>query len=401
MTRDRLSYLLLLAGIFILHVMLVDYLSSFVFLFFLLLPGVSLLVTAAFCRDSLVVIKTGAVTAAKGDLLSIEVSVTNPSWLPVRTRVELLIHNELTGDAERELLVLMTGRRGGSVTQALSFARAGRVRLSIERTGVYDLLGLVCLKTKRANRMSAGILVLPDIVETAGIGSDGGALHDIENDGLMQVVKGDDPSELYDIREYRPGDRVTRIHWKLSDKSGRLMVKELGRVLAGDALVMLDLNGGAEEADALLTAFASVSSSLARAGVSHDVEWYAARRRELRKDHIASKADSDRVVASILGEGGLTDAPYVLRSKLRSGGRNPYARALCLCSSAGVDDADLNALTAQMAAPGMSVVLVGRETAAKAASAGPHAQTAAAGPFPRILRVSPRGIAAALEEAVL
>jgi uncharacterized protein (DUF58 family) len=396
MTRDRLSYVLLLAGIAILHIMLVDYISYFILIFFILLPCISLFITGAFCRDSVVGMKIGAAVAAKGDPLIIELSVKNTSLLPVRTRVELVLRNELTGDEEREVFVLTGGRRGREVTQSVSFARAGRIRLSIEKAGVYDLLGLVCLRTKRACRMSVGLLVAPDVVALSGRGVGGGAGRDIENDGLMQVVKGDDPSELYDIREYQPGDRVTRIHWKLSERTGRLMVKELGRVLAGDALLMLDLNGGAEEADALLTAFASLSASLVKDGVSHDVAWYGVRRDSMEKDHIASEADRERVVASILGGGGLTDEPLVMKGRQQSGVRNPYARVFYLCAQAGVDDDDLTAFIAKMAAPEMSIVMVRRDALADTETAAPPA----ANLFPRILRTSPQGIAAALEETV-
>jgi hypothetical protein len=404
MTRDRLSYLLLLAGIVILHIMLVDYLSSFILIFFMLLPCLSLLIAVLFCRDATVEMKVGAEATAKGEETRIELRVKNPSWLPVRTKTELVIRNELTGEEVRELLVLTAGRRGGVFTQSVSFAHAGRIRLSIEKAGVCDPLGLVCLKTKRACRMNAGLLVQPEVRALAGVDGDGGAGRDIENDGLMQVVKGDDPSELYDIREYRPGDRVTRIHWKLSERAGRLMVKDLGRVLAGDALVMIDLNGGAEEADALLTALASVSAAFARAGVSHDIEWwYGAREGGLRKEHVASETDRNRAVAALLTGSRLTDRPLVLKNKLQSGGRNPYARVFYLCSQAGADDGDLAAFIAKMAAPMMSVMVVERDAAAGAGEAGRRTpkDAAAAGPFPRVLRVGPPDIEAALGELVI
>jgi uncharacterized protein (DUF58 family) len=398
MTHCRLAYLLLLAGTFILHIMLVDYLSYFIVIFFILLPCVTLAIAAAFCRGSNVGMRIGSAVAAKGDGITLEVRVDNPSFIPVRTKVELVIRNGLTRDEEREVLIVIAGRRGGTVTQTVSFARPGKILFRIEGTGVYDPLGIFCLRTKDENRRSAGLLVLPDVVPVAGVGREGRAARDIENDGLMPVVKGDDPSELYDIREYRPGDRVTRIHWKLSDRTGRLMVRELGRVLAGDALVLLDLNGGADEADALLTAFASVSAALLEAGAAHDVEWYGVGRNLPGRDHVASAADRERAIAAVLSEGRLTPEPFVLKGRLRSGGRNPYARVIYLCSRAGLDDDDLAAFAAKMAAPEMSVVMVaGRE--APPEDGGAAARTGNA--LPRILRVKPPDIAAALGEAGL
>ncbi|MCQ2538114.1 MAG: DUF58 domain-containing protein [Lachnospiraceae bacterium] len=42
-----------------------------------------------------------------------------------------------------------------------------------------------------------------------------------------QSIK-NDPSEAYGIREYVPGDSIKSIHWKLSEKTGKTMVREYG-----------------------------------------------------------------------------------------------------------------------------------------------------------------------------
>ncbi|MDR1042939.1 MAG: DUF58 domain-containing protein [Clostridiales Family XIII bacterium] len=404
MTRDRLTYLLLLAGVLILHIMLVDYISYVIVIFFILLPPVSLLLTAAFCRGSTVSLRVGVASAAKGEDVSVELRVKTTAVISVRTKIDLVIRNELTGEVTNEAFVLAAGRRGGVLAQSVSFARPGKISLRIERTGVYDPLGMVCLRTNRANREGAGLLVMPDVVSPVHV-SGGGISHDTENDGLMQVVKGDDPSELYDIREYQHGDRVTRIHWKLSERTGRLLVKEFGRVVAGDALIMFDLNcagpGGAEEADAILTALASVSASFLEAGVACDVEWYGARGNALNRDHIERAADRDTIMASILSESGLTSEPFVLKSKLRASGRNSYSKVIYLCSQAGMNDGDPAALIAKMAAAEMSIMIVSGGDAPDDAEAVAAAAPMSFSSRVSLSRVAPSGIEAALKEAVL
>ena len=37
---------------------------------------------------------------------------------------------------------------------------------------------------------------------------------------------GDDPGETFDIREYREGDSIRQIHWKLTGKMDRLIIRE-------------------------------------------------------------------------------------------------------------------------------------------------------------------------------
>ena len=47
-----------------------------------------------------------------------------------------------------------------------------------------------------------------------------------QEEGMIQNRKGNDPSEIFDIREYVPGDDIRSIHWKLSSKTDTLILKE-------------------------------------------------------------------------------------------------------------------------------------------------------------------------------
>lgn len=42
----------------------------------------------------------------------------------------------------------------------------------------------------------------------------------------MQNRKGSDASEMFDIRDYVPGDDIRTIHWKLSGKTDELIVRQ-------------------------------------------------------------------------------------------------------------------------------------------------------------------------------
>ena len=72
-------------------------------------------------------------------------------------------------------------------------------------------------------------------------------LHE-ENEGdserFSAVRPGNDPSELYDIRDYRPGDKINRVNWKFTAKNGQLMVQDYGFPIACDTAVFLDISGG-------------------------------------------------------------------------------------------------------------------------------------------------------------
>ena len=52
-----------------------------------------------------------------------------------------------------------------------------------------------------------------------------------ENDSYSREKEGDDPSEVFDIRPMRPGDRMQQVHWKLTARTGEMMVKVFSRSL--------------------------------------------------------------------------------------------------------------------------------------------------------------------------
>ncbi|MDR0983551.1 MAG: DUF58 domain-containing protein [Ruminococcus sp.] len=63
-----------------------------------------------------------------------------------------------------------------------------------------------------------------------------------ESDNFSQYKAGDDNSEVFDLREYQYGDRINRVHWKLSVKSEDLIIKEYSLPLDTENIVLFDFN---------------------------------------------------------------------------------------------------------------------------------------------------------------
>lgn len=52
------------------------------------------------------------------------------------------------------------------------------------------------------------------------------AIGAVREDVNMQSREGNDPSEMYAVREYIPGDDIRAVHWKLSSKLDQLLLKQ-------------------------------------------------------------------------------------------------------------------------------------------------------------------------------
>jgi uncharacterized protein (DUF58 family) len=113
------------------------------------------------------------------------------------------------------------------------------VRIEAARIYVYDYLRIIMLS--RRIDISSCVLVMPQIPDVGVISK---MQKDIsEDDGLMYSTEkpGDDPTEIFAIREYEGGDKIRNIHWKLTAKTDKLMVKDYGLPLTDHDRVVVDI----------------------------------------------------------------------------------------------------------------------------------------------------------------
>ena len=61
-----------------------------------------------------------------------------------------------------------------------------------------------------------------------------------DSDEYSQNQPGNDPGETFAIREYIPGDPLKSIHWKLSNKTDKLLVRELGLPVESHVLLLME-----------------------------------------------------------------------------------------------------------------------------------------------------------------
>lgn len=152
---------------------------------------------------------------------------------------------------------------------------AGGYEYRLRRVRVYDWTGWFYL-TKRLN-CPAATQLLPQLHELPVELS--GAVRGFfgESEVYDDLRGGSDNSEVFQIREYAPGDRLQNIHWKLSAKAEDLMVREHS-LPKGCAVVLLLGSRGIErvkpiQRDRFLQIAASVSFALMDAQCPHIVSW--------------------------------------------------------------------------------------------------------------------------------
>lgn len=341
MMKKRALYLLLLSALFVLYIFLVDYLSFFVLVFFAVLPVISLLLSLWAMRGLCVTLWPNAVSVRKNQPFSLCVKAQSKSFLPSgRVKLRLSVKNEMLLEETGVKLFLTACKQGTVVEHTLSSGRCGRLSCTAERIWVCDYLGLFSVPIRTKPGQSAKVFVLPQ-VHTLTMELDQRTAQDEQSDEYSPTKPGDDPSELFDIREYRDGDKLSRVHWKLSSKLDNIMVKEGGLPLSHNVRILCELNGEGAEIDVLLDTLSSLSYYLLENRLSHKIDWYDGKNSRVHSTRVAQEDDLTALLGAVLSVGRPQEAPMVLKN-CRSQAEVGTSRVLYLC--AGLSEASIRSL---------------------------------------------------------
>lgn len=351
-TKLKYGFLLLAAVLF--HIFIVNYISFWLLAFLVMLPLVSLFITALAMRGVTAELIVKNASIQKNETLPIQLKIYNKSYFLVcRVKIKLTIRNELLHQEQNRTFFMTASHSGQTVEQVISSEYCGMLSCSIAYLRIYDALGLFSFRKKAES--SYFIAVIPSVYPLMAINS--AILQDIQNNAPSRIMKGNDPSELMDLHEYRDGDRLARIHWKLSDKYDQLMVKDFGDPISNDVLVLFDLNGNSnEQINGLLDAVYSISNFLLKNQIAYEMEWYDSLHEHLVHTSIAQKNDLRLAFEAMLNNTRFQKQPWVLKNCSSGYGHKPYSVVLYLCSEITSNSIDM--IHKRLARSQISIILV-------------------------------------------
>ena len=356
MLKNRLCYVLLLLCTSVFFICYNGYLSLYVFALSLLFPVLAFFFSLPGMLGARVTLgyedrDAGAVRGArKGEAVPLRIRVWNATpCISGRIRARLTVENTLTGQREEEHFTFTASSNPQVLEHQLSSPTCGQVVCRLDKLWVSDYLGIFSLPLGRRRRQEAAVFFWPSVAGV-DLAVQEGNMPDAQGERYSQRKPGDDPTELFALREYREGDRLSRIHWKLSQKMGKPLVKELGLPIADHLFFLLDLNGTGVEADTLLDAFATLSHFLAERETAHRVGYWDTRGNRLRCLEISQPEDLLPVWREILSSQGLAPLPALEGEALPAG----VSHCLYLCCMP--QPSLLGALRAQYPAARLSVL---------------------------------------------
>lgn len=218
---------------------------------------------------------TGGGSLHKGDWGEVTLRLENPTALPVMLAgCRLISENCLNGQRTAAFVTLGAGPRG-SCGRTLRFQarRCGRIRFRVEKLRLYDCFGLLGVKvpceslgwaTVQPDTFPMAVEVVEDTDQTQ------------ESEAYAPDRPGNDPAEVWQLRDYVPGDSPRRVHWKLSGKFDRLIVRDPALPITRKVLLFWERTGdGVDPAatDAQAEVLITLCRSLLEGGIGFCLAW--------------------------------------------------------------------------------------------------------------------------------
>lgn len=219
----RVLYLLSLAGCIAFYILYRMWLSGLVLAAILALPWFSLLFSLpALCTTRLAL--EHPQYAELGQPIPAGLTGRCPLPTPV-FRGWLRVRNVMTGE-EWDL----------KPGEPLPTSHCGQLTIRLRSCRIYDYLGL--FRFPMGKKPQGTMLVRPTAAAPAEMPDLSRAIA-----RAWRPKRGGGFGENHELRLYRPGDSLQQIHWKLTAKTGKLILRETVEPERGKLLVRMDLSG--------------------------------------------------------------------------------------------------------------------------------------------------------------
>ncbi len=168
----------------------------------------------------------------------------------------------------------------------------GMWNVSCKRIWIYEWSGWFCVRKK--GEKTGQVIVLPErfeIAVTVGIRtrlflSDGELFH--------PQWKGNDQTEILNLREYQKGDRLKQVHWKLSARNNMMIVKEMSMPVGCAVVFFLNMDNSRMkqmEQKNYWEIVYSISAGMLEEDCFHYLVWYERNEKKVFRKAIQSQEE--------------------------------------------------------------------------------------------------------------
>ena len=277
-------------------------------------------------------------TALKNSDIPVRITTgKGASFFSGSSSVDLLFKNIRTGEEERLKLESGSGSSKGYTDTYFSSSHCGTVEISIEKLTRRDFLGL--FRHDFPGDVKKRVTVMPQIFPME-IALTSGSSAFPEGDRYSKYKTGEDSAEIMGIKEYVPGDPVKNMHWKLSGKTDKLLVKEFGSPLVNQVGVFLDMSStGApepEETDITANVFATILDTFLKEDILPVAGWQNPADGSIDVYTINSREEMDAIIREAM-DVAVTPDSISFSAAAAGGDRQGFAHVVVVGANPDID----------------------------------------------------------------
>lgn len=289
MKKNRIGYIVLLLCAIGFSIGLRARLSSITLIVAILMPIISLIIFISTQRKITVDIPDRTVTIHKMAELKGQIIITNASAIPfTQIRIVGLLPDEKGRNISKQRIIMsVLPRTKVKINAGIIFDYRGEYSMRIDYIDLYDIFGIFHRRRKLDKEIK--IKVVPRVFDISPV-SESSMTSDTNPNPVL--ITSDDRDELSSIREYRDGDLLRSVHWKLSAKKDDLIVKVLDGQRSTESAVIMDLNCYYEDmdsnlkvTDAVIESALTICNSLLTKGQNCLTIWYDAKAKVIAKKY--------------------------------------------------------------------------------------------------------------------
>ena len=222
----------------------------------------------------------------------------DPSYIRIMTggiasyfafsRIRTVVTDRMAGTSRKMTIMV---HDSGITNIPLDTSHCGSYSYKMLRLEIYDLFGFFRI-TRNINKENEFLVKpVPSMPEV---------MPDMYGFKAKSLRKAKQPNtEIYDIRENQTGDPVKSIHWKMSAKKDKLLVKEPLEEYGGHSRILLKLTDDRDKLDLHLGQILFTSIFFLEHETSHKIRVIPPDRSEVSFD-VESEADLERALGMIL-----------------------------------------------------------------------------------------------------
>jgi len=244
-------------------------------------------------------------SAVKNENFPVQLCIRSRSPFPVgKAEAHIEYYNVFNNQINVfELFLPIQAMNSQSVTFKLSSKYCGIIKIRCAFIRITDPLRIFSFKVGK--NLRAEIPVLPESREISGEVYYSDRVNE-ESSVFSEHKPGDDPSEVFDLRGYNPGDKLNRIHWKLSSKKDEFIVKDYSLPVDIPSVIFLDLRCYEDNEytlpvfDTLAETLISISQFMLENERVHTVVYYNSMEKEFEEVQITDLESLTETVKRII-----------------------------------------------------------------------------------------------------